>query len=155
MNKEPKIRMKNLHWVYGEKTGLVPYIYNNKQTAIKLYHEDFGFEILQLGQLDDDIMWWSERAERACNAHFKDKFEAVDRLDVYEQTLSMFEKIKKEILDSNKGFDELPFSSKELGKMVKRYNNYMETKRILEAKQAQKRQRTEAQRAIQEATMDF
>ena len=150
MTKEAKITMENLNWARGDETGVVPYVYNKNRTAIKLYHEDFNFEVLQLRDIKG--MSDAQKALDACAAHFGENFYNVTAYTVFESSFSEAEQLIRFILAGGCSADELPFSGKDISTMRKKYNKLVERTRLLNERIEKKHK---AKQAEQDAIMDF
>ena len=149
MEKEQKIEMRNLHWAYGDKTGLVPYIFNQDKTAIKLYSEEYNFDILRLDRYK--TMPISNQLCLALNSYFQDDFRPASKISVYEQGFPLVKHIINNIIYGN-DFDDIPFSIKEIAHMQKVFNRHMDRVRRREEKEV----RAEKERNKQQSTiMDF
>ena len=147
---QPKITMENLNWARGDETGVVPYVFNKNRTAIKLYHEDFNFEILQLRDIKG--MSDSQKALDACAAHFGENFYNVMPYTVFEGSFSEVEQVVRFIFAGGCSADEIPFSEKDISIMRKKYNKLLERTKLLNERIEKKHQ---AKKAEQDAIMDF
>jgi hypothetical protein len=149
MEKEPKIELQNLFWATGDKTGAVPYIFNTTQTAIKLYSEEYNFDVLPLQ--GEKGMSNNQKALAACAEYFGENFYSVSSAHVFENSFSFPTQMIKFVCNGSQ-LDTINFSKKEISYMQKRYNKYMESAAKLKAKL----EHEEAERlAEQNAIMDF
>lgn len=149
MEKEQKILMRNLHWAYGDKTGVVPYIFNQDKTAIKLYSEEYNFDILRLERFKPTPK--SQQLVMALNTYFQDDFRLASKISVYEQGFPLVKHIINNIIYGN-DFDDIPFSIKEIAHMQTAFNRHMDRVRRREEKE----DRAEKERNKQQSTiMDF
>ena len=146
MEKQPKILMRNLYWAYGKKTGAVPYIFNKDKSAIKLYHKDYNFDVLNL---DRKGMPRSQQLFEALNTYFGEDFTLISSIKVYEYGLPAFEQVVRHAIYG--AYDFQPFSQKDIETMQKRYNKHMQRKL---QKEEEKKQRYTAKREKQDATQD-
>lgn len=149
MEKTPKISLKNLKWVRGQETGVVPFIYNNTSTAIKLYHEDFGFEILQL--CDEKEMSKNQQALVACANHFGENFFHVSATTVFESSFSQIEQFIRFLL-ADSDLDKIQFSHKDIATMRKNYNKLLKKYDRLNARE---NENAKAKQYEQYKIMDF
>ena len=146
---QPKITVGNLNWARGDETGVVPYVFNKNRTAIKLYHGDFNFEILQLRDIKG--MSDSQKALDACAAHFGENFYNVTPYTVFEGSFSQAEQLVRFVCAGCE-FDNVHFSQKDIATMRKNYNKLLERTKLLNERIEKKHQ---AKKAEQDAIMDF
>ena len=149
MEKTPKIELGNLHWAQGDATGVVPYIYNTDRSAIRLYSENYNFDILPLH--GEKGMTTRQMALAACAEYFGENFYDISTVSVFENSFSFPTQMVKFVC-AGSSLDTITFSTKEVDYMQKRYNKHMESVAKLKAKM----EREEAERlAEQNAIMDF
>ena len=150
MAKEAKIKLKNLYWAYSEDMGVVPYIFNNDTTAIKVFSEHFGYKVLDLTSesiMDTKI---TQKAIATLDKEYGEGFAMWSTFDVFDKTFTLAEKIIRTNMAG--GCDNIRFSAKDIERMRTKYNKHMARKRAEEEKRYQKENRDEIE---QENIMNF
>ena len=150
MTREPKIKLENLYWAHSNKTGAIPYIFNNKQTAIKIYSTNYNHQIIQLPTVLGTTKTLTSAACEALGSYFDTKFETCPRFDVFESGFSLANQIVRATIAN--GADNIRFSQRDIEKMRVSYNKKLIRE---QAKQARIEQAQQFDKADQEAIMDF
>lgn len=148
MGKEQKILMRNINWVYGDKTGAVPYIFNQDKTAIKLYSEEFNFDVLRLDRYQ--TMPKSEQLQTALCTYFQDDFIPLSKIRVYEEGIPQLSQMLRHARYG--AYEFQPLSHKDISRMRRQYNKYMAASR---QQQEQERRDRAARKEAQDTIRTF